>query len=140
MSEIPKQLSFDPTSEGMPSTHFKYANQGEETICPMVLPSSITEVHVLKDKDSVAASLHDPRFSLANVDQRYAVTGAAYQSSEGMLRLDPPTITEIRREISPFFSPSNIAKYKPDTQETARILAKNLSRTTEPVELNSLIL
>lgn len=135
MSERGQKITYEPGAGGSPPSVFRFPVQGEPGVCPVRMPTNDQQAVVLRSRSTVAAALTDARFSL-NVDSRYAVTGAAYQSQDGLLRLDPPVITTIRREIAHTFSSKEIEKWKPEITQVAKGLVAKLKYANGPVDLN----
>jgi cytochrome P450 len=114
-------LSFEPGENGAPPPIF----EGGEATCPVILPGSGEEVLVLTSRATVIAALSGPDFGVAPLEDKHAVTGAVCQRNNGMLRLDKPRITDIRRSIGPFFSEKHIEQWRPGIEcEGAALVAE----------------
>lgn len=130
---ILQELSFQPLANGKPQCYFDFSSDG---LLPIVLPGSKKTVLVARDAKTVHLVMTDPRFSLARLDPHNdTVTGTGYQSPNGMLRLDPPRIREIRRRMTPLFSERSIVSWRVEVKELADTLIRNL-RNGQPADLN----
>lgn len=127
-----EKISYGAGQNGEHSKSFRY--DGSSGVCPMRLPND-KAVLITRDRATTVAVLSGPQFAVASVPGESAVTGASLQSREGLLKLDKPKITAIRRAIGPIFTERSLAKYEPDLIDTSYNLADAIKNSKGPVDL-----
>jgi len=86
---------------------------------------------------AVRAVLSDPRFSRAETRRLgISTAGAAIFEQEGILDLDPPEHSRLRRLVAAAFSARRIRELRPRIQEITGELIDGLRAATPPADLN----
>lgn len=134
MAETEKFLSFIPGPNGTPASEFGYTPVKDSST--LKLPASDCDIRLLRTRPEVVTALTDPRFSLAETNGTHAVTGVVFQGDKGLLRMDPPDVTSVRRDIGRSMSEKSIEKWNEPLTVAAKNLAKKIAASDEPVDLN----
>ncbi|MEK7571908.1 MAG: cytochrome P450 [Patescibacteria group bacterium] len=133
-----KPFAFAPDNNGHPNTMFAHTSGRDEQVCPVSIPVSGQPASILRTRPLVMAALTDDRvFSLARVPESAALTGTTSQHAEGMLRLDRPNITPLRRAMGPVFGEASIEQDRPRVRRVARGLIAEMQTGPRPADINT---
>jgi len=127
-------LTYDPSPEGGPPPILEF-RPGEPGVCPVRLQVSDREALVFRTRDSATTALRSTDFGVAPLGDEHAVTGAVCQHEEGLLRIDPPVVSALRKAIRPLFSDRSIDKWRPALEQAADTIVGNMSTSAQPANL-----
>ncbi|HSX05510.1 MAG TPA: cytochrome P450 [Candidatus Saccharimonadales bacterium] len=109
-------------SRPVPDVFYGAAYDGGDPLtgCPHARTPAGDEVVIIRGRNDVMAVLAHTAFSLAEVPEEAALTGATLQGEYGLLRRDRPDITGVRRLMAPYMRAQALETYQPGLEAAAR--------------------